>query len=166
MTSTTRLGLAFAASMLALAACSERSAPPSSSPGVQQSTATAAAVKAPEPPVPSPPPPPLPDPLAIGSPEARDDLYCSGVLIAAFPTPMDAQVPVEQARIERGQTNAIILGETGVQKLIKEGVIVSAQASQVLDAWADRAGKDFDSGKPRLSQETCSARAEAITPDQ
>jgi hypothetical protein len=148
--------------VIAFAACSDsgEAAPPA--------PAEQAAIPAPATPAPvaTPEPPPLPDPLAIGSPDAKDDLYCSGVLIAAFPTPMDAQVPVEQARIERGQTNAIILGETGIQKLIKEGAAVSGQAAQILDAWAVSAGKDFDAGKPRLSADTCSARAEARVPLQ
>jgi hypothetical protein len=152
---TLRLALAL---MLAgwVATCTPAAPPIEASP--QQPRVADAAPPAPNAPLPDP----LAKPLEAGSQDARDDLYCAGVLIAAHPAPMEALVPVEQARVERGQTNALIIGETGIQKLIREGAAVSAQASQILNAWADVAGQDFVGGRLRLSVETCTQRAEAI----
>lgn len=53
---------------------------------------------APEAPQPSAIPPPPADPLAVGSQEARDDLYCSALIYIENPDVSDALAPVEEER--------------------------------------------------------------------
>lgn len=102
---------------------------------------------------------PLPaDPLAVGSQEAKDDLYCSGVV---FAKQLDAtSTPAEQAERERNAYSA--LAESGRRKLVSEGAATADGAVATGNAWAERAREDYKAGAPRLSFDACMARAAAL----
>lgn len=112
------------------------------------------------------PPPPIAEPLTIGSQDAKDDLYCAGVIFASNPESIDAVIPVEAARIMQAQNLAVTLSLAGTGKLIDQGVALAPQTGAVADAWADKAAEDFDARKPRISLEACTKRAEAVAPPQ
>jgi hypothetical protein len=102
---------------------------------------------------------PLPaDPMAIGSQEAKDDLYCSGVVFAKQTEATGT--PPEQAERERNAYAA--LAEGGRAKLIAEAIVKEDGAIAAGNAWAAKAREDFRAGSPRLSFEACMARAAAL----
>ncbi len=106
-------------------------------------------------------PPPIPNPLEIGSQDARDDLYCAGLIFAAHPEPMNAPVPVEHAQILRIHGFALGLSLEGASKLIAEGVALPVQTGDVGAAWGDLAYDEYEAGSPRIPVETCLERARA-----
>lgn len=154
-----RIGAAL--TLLTLVACSKAAesvsepAPPAATP--------AATPAAPEKTI--APPPPIVNPTDIGSQDAKDDLYCSGLIISAYPQPEDAVVPVEQARLDKFQALAVMLGFEGTGKLMKQGVALAPQTGAVADAWADIAYKDFIAKKPKITLDACLTRAEKVAAD-
>lgn len=98
------------------------------------------------------------DLLALGSQDARDDLYCSGLIFAVHRT--NGELMSSQADANRDQV--IKLAEAGVAKLIAEGVATSDQTGKIADAHTDKADADFDAGSPRIAIDDCRKRADAL----
>lgn len=113
---------------------------------------------------PTVPPPPPADPLAVGSQDAKDDLYCSGLILAANPTPDSALSPSEQAEIIRIQNSGIDLGDAGMNKLINQKVAHATHAGFISQAYIDKADSDLTAKTVRIPMENCLARAAALPP--
>lgn len=107
--------------------------------------------------------PPLPaDLLAVGSQEARDDLYCSALIYNANPDVSDALAPVDEALLRKAQALAFIVGEAGINKLVEAKAIHATHARAIADAYAAQVEADMKTGTPRISLEACNARAAAV----
>jgi hypothetical protein len=115
-------------------------------------------------PAPAPPSTPEPavmpaDPFAVGSQDAKDDLYCAGVMTAANkaetskPGVKDKQIYLSEA---------IGLDSAGGVLLIKENNISFEVGQIIAKAWSDKAQADYAAGAPRLSKESCMARLKVI----
>ena len=143
--------------MALVSACSGQAAAP------QTMDAKLAAGPAPETPPTRPgvPPPPA-DPLAVGSQEARDDLYCSSLIYIENPDVSDALAPVEEALLRKAQTLAFLIGEAGINKLVTEKAVHATHARIVADAYNNQVMKDLKAKKPRISLDDCNARAAAL----
>ncbi len=133
---------------------------------------TASATAAPE--TPAPPageagqqaasvvPPPPADPLAVGSQDAKDDLYCSALIYAENPDVSDALAPVDEALLRKAQALGFIIGEAGINKLVEQKAVHATQARLVADAYAAQIEKDMKAKKTRISLDACNKRAAAI----
>ena len=108
------------------------------------------------------PPPPPADPLAVGSQDAKDDLYCAGVIYAANPSPPSALNPTDEAVLRKAQALGIILGESGINKLVIQKAAHATHGALIADAYAIQAARDLAAGKPRISLDDCNARAKAL----
>ena len=147
------------------ASASAPASPASSSASAMPDATPAAAPAPPKPTQPPDVPPPPPDhPLDIGTQDAKDDLYCSGVIFAANPTPDSALNPVDQAVLEKNQMLGVALAENGVNKLIDQKVAHATHAAFISNAYADKAEADIKAKKARISLEKCVARAKALPP--
>lgn len=149
--------LSAAVCAMALAsACSGQAASP-------QTTDAKLAGPAPEAPQtrPNVPPPPA-DPLAVGSQEARDDLYCSSLIYIENPDVSDALAPVEEALLRKAQTLGFLIGEAGINKLVDEKAAHATHARIIADAYNAQVAKDVKAKKPRISLDDCNARAAAL----
>jgi predicted small lipoprotein YifL len=149
--------LAAFAVLLSLTACGPQSPPAAGPEAAASATAPAAPAITPTPTAPISSPPPLDNPLTLGSQQAKDEMYCAGLLEAAFPVD-EAQVPVVMAQIFRAQEQAMSLRLDGTGKLIDEGVAVPAQTGAVAGAWADKAADDFEKHRPRITVARCQER--------
>lgn len=115
--------------------------------------------------LPKPPEMPMPDlnpipdkPLEVGSQDARDMLYCSGVISAenkAKPNGDDA--------IKRF-TAALALANAGRRQLETEGAVQGFGAIAVDSAWGDKAAADYEAGKLAISLKDCIKKADALPP--
>jgi hypothetical protein len=134
-------------SLALLAGCGEKPE------AVKPAEAPPAPVAAPE------PAPALPaEPLLAGSQEARDDLYCSGLIYAVHKaSPHDSLSAAADTR----RLNAIALAASGVARLKAERVATNAAAA-IADAHSEQASKDLDASALRIPYETCVARADAL----
>jgi hypothetical protein len=145
--------------IVALAACgSPKPAAPSA--------ASAEASASPNLPPPDPPPPPLEGPLTLGSQSAKDDMYCAGVLWAAFPDPMQALIPADMAVVMQNQNLATALSLRGTGDLIDARIAKAPQVGAVAGAWMDEAEKDFKAKKLRIPVKTCQERGIKIVQAQ
>ena len=106
-------------------------------------------------------PPPLPDPLAVGSQDAKDDLYCSNVIFATY-APGEVLSPTDEAVRMKNEAMGMTIAQAGADKLMAQGVARVTQLGAISDAYADEVAKDIKAGKPRLSLETCMKRAAAL----
>lgn len=107
--------------------------------------------------------PPLPaDLLAVGSQEARDDLYCSALIFDANPDVSDALAPVDEALLRKAQALGFIVGEAGINKLVEAKAAHATHARAIADAYAAQVEKDTRAGTPRISLDACNARAAAV----
>lgn len=107
--------------------------------------------------------PPLPaDLLAVGTQDARDDLYCSALIYDANPDVSDALAPVDEALLRKAQALAFIVGEAGINKLVEAKAIHATHARAIADAYAAQVEKDVKAGTPRIPLEACNARAAAV----
>jgi hypothetical protein len=97
------------------------------------------------------------DPMTLGSQEARDDLYCSGVVFAIR---NDSGDPLS-AEAQRMRDLVILLAEAGVKKLVAEGVATLATTAPIADAHSAAARADHEAGTLRIPVEACLARGEA-----
>jgi hypothetical protein len=97
------------------------------------------------------------DPLDAGSQEAKDDLYCSGVVFAVR---NDGGDPLS-AEAQQRRDLVILLAEAGVKKLVAEGVATLATTAPIADAHAAVARADHEAGTLRIPVEACLARGEA-----
>jgi hypothetical protein len=139
--------------IFALASCGQTPA---------DTTAQAAPPAKPEASAPITPPPPPADPLAVGSQDAKDDLYCAGVIYAANPSPPSALNPTDEAVLRKAQALGIILGESGINKLVVQKAAHATHGALIADAYAIQAARDLAAGKPRISLDDCNARAKAL----
>ena len=98
------------------------------------------------------------DPLALGPQDAKDDLYCTGVLSAALDNVADRMSP-EAATL---RTQIVALAGAGVAKLIAAGAATPDTTAAISDAHAAQAKQDIAAGIPRLTLEACSSRAKAL----
>jgi hypothetical protein len=108
------------------------------------------------------PPPPPDDPLAVGSQEAKDFLYCSAMIYAENPSPPNALNPIDEAILRKAQTLGFIIGEAGINKIVEEKAAHATHAAILSDAYADQVAKDLAANKPRISLDDCNARAKAL----
>jgi hypothetical protein len=140
--------------LLCLAACNQE--PVQQTAGAEPQTPAA----------PIQPPPPPADPLAVGSQDAKDDLYCAGVIFAANPSPPNALNPTDEAVLRKAQMLGIALAESGVNKLVVQKAAHATHSALISDAYAVQAAKDLEAGKTRISLDDCTARARALPPVQ
>lgn len=102
---------------------------------------------------------PLPaDPLAVGSQDAKDDLYCSGVVFGAA---LDTSVAGESLRLGNAYS---ALAENGRAKLRSEGVVKEAGAIAVGNAWSDKGRTDIKAKTPKIALDDCLKRPAALKP--
>lgn len=116
----------------------------------------------PEPPAPvteAPNPAPA-DLLGLGPDEAKDDLYCSGMIFAAHRESADTLSDDAQKRRAR----VVALASAGVEKLIAAKAADATQTAAIADAHAAKAAEDIATGTPRLTVEACEQRASAQKP--
>jgi hypothetical protein len=111
-----------------------------------------------------PPPPPPSNPLSIGSQDAKDDLYCGGLILAAYPVPTSAMSPTDEARLIKNQNLGVSLADTGIDKLIAEGMAHATHAGAISEAYTTIAAADLEANTPRISMEECIRRGEALPP--
>jgi len=148
------LRAASALALLALAACGQ---PPADKVAAAEAPPAAPAAA----PIEQPPPPPA-DPLAVGSQDAKDDLYCAGLIFAENPSPDGALNPTDEAVLRKAQALGIILAESGINKLVEQKAAHATHGALIADAYTDQAGKDLAAKKPRIKLETCYERAKAV----
>lgn len=108
------------------------------------------------------PPPPPADPLAVGSQEAKDDLYCAGIIFAENPSPPSALNPTDEAVLRKAQALGIVLAESGINRLVAEKAAHATHGALISDAYAMLAAGDLKAKKPRISLDDCYARAKAM----
>jgi hypothetical protein len=96
----------------------------------------------------------LAEPLLVGSADARDDLYCAGLLFTAHRATQDVFSDEAQVRRDR----VIALSEAGVGNLIESGAANATQTGAIADAHAELAAADFAAGTPRISVAECEVR--------
>lgn len=108
------------------------------------------------------PPPPPADPLSVGSQDARDDLYCAGVIYVSNPSPPSALNPVDEAVLRKAQMLGIVVAESGINKLVLQKAAHATHGGMISDAYTAEAGRDLAAGTPRISLEDCNARARAL----
>jgi len=137
---------------LAMGACGDNATP--------QTKETAQAPPAASAPI-TPPPPPA-DPLAVGSQDAKDDLYCAGIIFVSFPSPPSALNPVDEAQLRKAQMLGVVLAESGINKLVVQKAAHATHGGVISDAYTEQAGHDLAAGTPRISLDACNARARAL----
>ena len=117
--------------------------------------------------LPKPPEMPMPDlnpvpaePLKVGSQEARDILYCSGVISAESKAKPDAPMEESLPRL----TAALALANAGRRKLEAEGAVQGFGAIAVDTAWGEKAAADYTAGKLAIPLSDCMKTAAALPP--
>jgi hypothetical protein len=157
MASSMTFRLAIAASIAALlAACGQP--PAGNSASADQPDQKAQQAQAP-----AIPPPPA-DPLAVGTQDAKDDLYCAGIIFIENPSPPDALNPVDEAVLRKAQVLGINLGESGINKLVVQKAAHATHGALIADAYTMQAAEDLKARKPRISLDDCYARSRALPP--
>ncbi|MEQ1753399.1 MAG: hypothetical protein ABL973_04635 [Micropepsaceae bacterium] len=112
-------------------------------------------------PVTSPTPAPVPDttpiadPLSVGSQEAQDDLYCSGLIFAKHLETGD--ILSDDSRKRREQI--VALAKSGYTRLVAERAVPATKISDIADAHTAQAQRDYAAGTPRIALEKCLERA-------
>jgi hypothetical protein len=156
--------IAAMASLLALCACGSSQGDMTATPSPVVAMTDAAAEPAPPagPQLPPGVPPLAPDLLAIGSQDARDDLYCAAVIYDANPDVSDALAPVDEALLRKAQMLGFIVGESGINKLMNEQAAHATHARAIADAYAVQVEKDSRANTLRISNDDCVKRAQAI----
>src|SRR6185436_15294120 len=102
---------------------------------------------------------PLPaDPLAVGSQDAKDDLYCSGVVFSEALESTDASKTAKLGDIYAA------LAEGGRVKLVSEGVVKEAGAIAAGNAWSEKARADYKAKTLKIPLENCLKRPAALKP--
>lgn len=109
-------------------------------------------------------PPVIDQPLEVGSQEARDHLYCAGLLEAANPVPEEALNPADEGRIFKARMQGMSLRLVGSSMLVEEKVALDSQVDRIANAWAEIGIRDLENGDPKISLEECGERADALPP--
>lgn len=105
---------------------------------------------------------PAVDYLALGPQEARDDLYCAGILRAHFDPTLKADgVGHAQEVLEYART----LAGSGVTRLRAEGLAKDLDWVFFDNAHDEKAKADYAAATPRISAAACEARGEALPTD-
>lgn len=114
----------------------------------------------PSPTVSIPDPNPVPaEPLKVGSQEAKDMLYCSGVISADTKAkPSDGLDALPRL------TAALALANAGRRKLEAEGAVQGFGAIAVDTAWGEKARADYVDGKLAIGVSDCMKKADALPP--
>ncbi len=147
------------ATLGAVAFASACSGPPTAPEAASDAKLAGPAPEAPQTPgVPAPPA----DPLAVGSQEAKDDLYCSAMIYIENPDVSDALAPVDEALLRKAQTLGFLIGEAGINKIVAEKAAHATHARIISDAYAAQVEKDIKAKKPRISLDECNKRATAL----
>ena len=107
-------------------------------------------------------PAPPANPLAVGSQEAKDDLYCSAMIYIENPDVSDALAPVDEALLRKAQTLGFLIGEAGINKIVAEKAAHATHARIISDAYAAQVEKDIKAKKPRISLDEGNKRATAL----
>ena len=102
------------------------------------------------------------DYTALGSQEAKDDLYCSAMIYIENPDVSDALAPVDEALLRKAQTLGFLIGEAGINKIVAEKAAHATHARIISDAYAAQVEKDIKAKKPRISLDECNKRATAL----
>jgi hypothetical protein len=99
------------------------------------------------------------DPLAVGSQEAKDDLYCAGVVY------LERVESADIATSDAGKNLNLYLrlGDAGRGKLIAENPGSGTGAYATASAWSQKARADKATGYA-IPLDKCLARAEALPP--
>jgi hypothetical protein len=104
---------------------------------------------------------PIPvDPLAVGSQDAKDDLYCAGVVFAGQ-LESTSSLSSDGAR---ALTAYVRLAEVGRAKLEADQSTGQSGAYAASTAWAEKARADSKAGALAISLDACLKRAEALPP--
>lgn len=102
---------------------------------------------------------PVPEkPLEVGSQEAKDILYCSGVISAENKAKPDGPDAI------RRLTAALALANAGRRQLESEGAVQGFGAIAVDSAWGDKAAEDYKAGKLAIPVKDCMKKADALPP--
>ena len=111
----------------------------------------------------STPPPSAPekDYTILGSQDARDDLYCGGVVSAEFDAKIKTDHPDKVAPLIELQKN---LESAGIKKLRAEGISKDGDWAYFTNAFVAKAKIDYDASKLRIPVATCVARAAPLPP--
>lgn len=135
-----------------------------SGPALAPEAASDAKLAGPAPEAPQTPGVPAPpaNPLAVGSQEAKDDLYCSAMIYIENPDVSDALAPVDEALLRKAQTLGFLIGEAGINKIVAEKAAHATHARIISDAYAAQVEKDIKAKKPRISLDECNKRATAL----
>ena len=106
----------------------------------------------------STPPPATPekDYTVLGSQDARDDLYCGGVVGAEFDAKIKTDHPDKVAPLIELQKN---LQSAGIKKLRAEGVSKGEDWAFFTLAFVDKAEADYAAGTLRIPVAACVTRA-------
>lgn len=102
------------------------------------------------------------DYLALGSQDARDDLYCAGILRAHFDPTLKSD-GVDKARdiLEYSR----VLAGSGVARLRADGMADDLDWVFFDSAHDEKAKADYAAGTPRIPASACEARAAALPAD-
>lgn len=110
---------------------------------------------------PSAPTEPEKDYTLLGSQEARDDLYCGGVVSAEFDAKIKTDHPDKVAPLIEVQKK---LESAGVRRLRAEGVSKDNDWAFFTNAHNDKARADYAGGAIRIPVATCLERASKLPP--
>lgn len=102
--------------------------------------------------------PGAPDYLNLGSQDAKDDMYCAGVISAEFDARPD-QHPDEMSKQIAAQTS---LDDAGTEKLIAEGAATRETGAGFTLAYSAKAHADHAANALRIPFDACMARAAAL----
>jgi hypothetical protein len=102
------------------------------------------------------------NPMEAGSQEAKDDLYCSGVVFAVHQSSKD---DIASPDADKRRSAIIALAVAGTDKLKVEGVATDLTTGAIADAHSEKALADINAGVPRLSFDACMARAATLAPE-
>lgn len=97
----------------------------------------------------------------LGSQDARDDLYCGGVVSAEFDAKIKTDHPDKVAPLIDMQKN---LESAGIKKLRAEGVSKDNDWAFFTNAFVEKAKADYAAGALRIPVAACVARAAPLPP--
>lgn len=110
---------------------------------------------------PAAPATPEKDYTLLGSQDARDDLYCGGVVSAEFDSKIETDHPDKVVPLIEMQKK---LESAGIRKLRAEGVSKDGDWAYFTNAWGEKAHADYATGAIRIPVATCVDRASKLPP--
>ncbi|MDP3738407.1 MAG: hypothetical protein Q8R02_13515 [Hyphomonadaceae bacterium] len=103
------------------------------------------------------------NPMEVGSQDAKDDLYCSGVVFAVHQSSKD---DIASPEADKRRSAVIALAVAGTGKLKAEGVATDLTTGSIADAHSEKALADITSNVPRITFDACMGRAAALPPER